>query len=73
MNNPENKSDGQDYLDGEFDSEIAGYKTVEKVDTVIGEDGVEETHITHEVKRASRWTFLPPNAKKFDLIDWSDE
>ena len=66
----------QDYADGQSDGEIGGYKTVETVETKIGADGVEETHITHEVKRASRWTFGSLGKRyedNYETIDWSDE
>lgn len=60
-----------DYDDGQFDSTFGKHKTIETIETKMGSDGVEETHITHEIKKANRWTWSGwgPNYSK---IDWSE-
>ena len=68
--------DYKDKEDGEYDSSFGGKPTVEKLETKISkEDGVEETHITHTIKQANRWTFSNAGGTKFaagiDKIDWS--
>ncbi len=67
------KDDGQEFDDGEYDGEIAGHKTVETIETKMGADGVEETHISHEVKRADKckFTFSSKEKKNYKQIDWT--
>ncbi len=69
---PEEK-DYENLPDGQYDSEFEGKPTVETVETVISdEDGVEETHITHDIKMADRWKFVTcANKKNYENIDWS--
>ena len=67
--------DYENIPDGQYDSEFEGKPTVETVETKICDDGVEETHITHDVKQPLRWTFSSGGnkrfAKNYDEIDWS--
>lgn len=61
----------EDKPDGQYDSNVGKHKTVETIETTMADDGVEETHISHEIKKASRWTFSSWNRKKYEQIDWS--
>jgi len=67
--NPDNIQDGQ------YDSKVGKYDCIETVSTKLGADGVEETHIAHEIKRKNRWTFTSAGERGFmtgfDKIDWS--
>ena len=72
MSGDPNVSDGQEFDDGQYDGEIAGYKTIETVETKIGLDGVEETHITHDIKMKNPacFTLTEKMKKVIDKIDW---
>lgn len=59
----------QDYEDGQYDSQLGKHKTVETIKTVMADDGVEETHITHDIKRADKWKF-GGWGKNYNKIDW---
>lgn len=44
--------------DGQYDDEVGKHKTVKTIETKISEvDGVEETHVTHDIKQANPWKF----------------
>lgn len=62
--------------DGIYDSEFNGKPSVETIETKVAQDGVEETHITHDLKLANRYRFSSGGSKRYaenySKIDWSD-